>query len=139
VRIETCSIMKWHSLWSTVAYDRRVLFLFCMNTVHNRKTQNKFIPISTLTDATCDTYLFLSICIRLYMFRASSAHHLESLTVHAASSFCVCIRLWHCLVRCFLQDSAKDGHKHRNRRLHVQRGTPDDERLTLQTCRVVYI
>jgi hypothetical protein len=77
-----------------------------------------FIPISTPTDATCDRSLFLSICIRLYMFRASSAHHQESLTV---------------------QDSAKDGNKHRNWRLHVQWGTPDDGRLTLETCRVVYI
>jgi hypothetical protein len=25
------------------------------------------------------------------MFRASSAHHQESLTVHTASSFCVCL------------------------------------------------
>jgi hypothetical protein len=33
------------------------------------------------------------------MFRASSAHHQESLTVHTASSFCVCVCLWHCLVR----------------------------------------
>jgi hypothetical protein len=42
---------------------------------------------------------FLSMCIQLYMFRASSAHHQESLTVHTASSFCVCVRPWHCLVR----------------------------------------
>jgi hypothetical protein len=39
----------------------------------------------------------------------------------------------------FLQDSVADGHKHRNWRLYVQWGTPDDERLTLETCRVVYI
>jgi hypothetical protein len=31
-------------------------------------------------------FYFLSICV-LYMFRASSAHHQESLTVHTASSF----------------------------------------------------
>jgi hypothetical protein len=37
-----------------------------------------------------------------------------------------------------LQDSAKDGHKHRNWRLRVQWGTHDDERLTLETCRVAY-
>jgi hypothetical protein len=37
--------------------------------------------------------------IQLYMFRASSAHHQESLTVHTSSSFCVCVRPWHCLVR----------------------------------------
>jgi hypothetical protein len=54
------------------------------------------------------------------MFRASSAHHQESLTVHTAPCFCVCVRPWHCLVRyCILQDSATDGHKHRNRRLYV--------------------
>jgi hypothetical protein len=29
------------------------------------------------------------------MFRASSAHHQESLTVHTASSFCVCVCLRH--------------------------------------------
>jgi hypothetical protein len=85
-------------------------------------------------------FYFLSIRIQPYMFRASSAHHQESLTVHTASSFCVCVRLWHCLVRnSFLQDSAADRHKHRNWRLYVQRGSPDDERLTLETCRVVYI
>jgi hypothetical protein len=39
---------------------------------------------------------------KLYMFRTSSAHHQESLTVHTASSFCVCVCLWHCLVRNFL-------------------------------------
>jgi hypothetical protein len=39
----------------------------------------------------------------------------------------------------FLQDSAADRHKHRNRRLYVRRGTPDDERLTLETCRVIHI
>jgi hypothetical protein len=33
------------------------------------------------------------------MFRASSAHHQESLTVHTASIFCVCVCLRHCLVR----------------------------------------
>jgi hypothetical protein len=33
------------------------------------------------------------------MFRASSAHHQESLTVHTAFSFCVCVCLRHCLVR----------------------------------------
>jgi hypothetical protein len=38
----------------------------------------------------------------------------------------------------FLQDSVKDGHKHRNWRLHVQWGAPDDERLTLEICRVSY-
>jgi hypothetical protein len=43
------------------------------------------------------------------MFRASSAHHQDSLTVHTASSFCVCVRPWHCHVRnSFLQDSAAD-------------------------------
>jgi hypothetical protein len=44
------------------------------------------VPISTPTDATCDRFLFLSICMQLYMFRASSAHHQEPLTVHAVSS-----------------------------------------------------
>jgi hypothetical protein len=44
-------------------------------------------------------FYFLSICVWLYMFRASSAHHRESLTVHTASSFCVCVCLRHCLVR----------------------------------------
>jgi hypothetical protein len=39
----------------------------------------------------------------------------------------------------FLQDSAADGHKQRNWRLYVQWESPDDERLTLETCRVVYI
>jgi hypothetical protein len=43
------------------------------------------------------------------------------------------------VVRSFLQDSATDGHRHRNWRLYVRWGTPDDERLTLETCRVVYI
>jgi hypothetical protein len=33
------------------------------------------------------------------MFRASSDHHQESLTVNTASSFCVCVCLRHCLVR----------------------------------------
>jgi hypothetical protein len=74
------------------------------------------------------------------MFRASSAHHQESFTVHTASSFCVCVCLQHCLVRnSFLQDSAADRHKHRNWRLYVRWGTPDDERLTLKTCRVIHI
>jgi hypothetical protein len=74
------------------------------------------------------------------MFWASNAHHQESLTVHTASSFCVCVCLRHCLVRnCFLQDSAADRHKHRNWRLYVRWGTPDDERLTLKTCRVINI
>jgi hypothetical protein len=43
------------------------------------------------------------------MFRASSAHHQESLTVHTASSFCVCVCLRHCLVSFlrFLQVSYK--------------------------------
>jgi hypothetical protein len=27
-------------------------------------------------------FYFLSICVYLYMFRASSAHHQESLTIH---------------------------------------------------------
>jgi hypothetical protein len=42
---------------------------------------NKYIiyhSISRPTDATCARFYFLSICI-LYMFRASSAHHQESL------------------------------------------------------------
>jgi hypothetical protein len=40
---------------------------------------NIFIAsISRPTDATCDRFYFLSICV-LYMFRASSAHHQESL------------------------------------------------------------
>jgi hypothetical protein len=44
-------------------------------------------------------FLLFSICVKLYMFRASSAHHQESLTVHIDSSFCVCVCLRHCLVR----------------------------------------
>jgi hypothetical protein len=99
------------------------------------------------------------------MFRASSAHHQESLTVHTASSLCVCVCLQHCLVRnwllvvrlsvlivtnrsiqtdaplkaSFLQDSATDRHKHRNWRLYVRWDTPDDERLTLETCSYTHI
>jgi hypothetical protein len=65
-------------------------------------------------------FYFLSICVQLYMFRESSAHHQESLTVHTASSFCVCVCLRHCLVRSFLQDSAADRHKHKNWRLYVR-------------------
>jgi hypothetical protein len=130
------------------------------------------------------------VCLRhcllrnlLYMFRASSAHHQEFLTIHIASSFCVCVCLRHCLVRNFhrkfltrqcrrqtqtrkleaictvrdswwwaldarnmrlclvtvLQDSAADRHKHRNWRLYVRWGTLDDERLTLETCRVIHM
>jgi hypothetical protein len=70
-------------------------------------------------------FYFLSICIKLYMFRASSAHHQESLTVHTDSSFCVYVCLRHCLVRKSV--------------LYVQWGTPDDDSLTLETCGVVYI
>jgi hypothetical protein len=44
-------------------------------------------------------FYFLSIYVKLYMFRASSSHHQESLTVHTASSFCVCVCLRHYLVR----------------------------------------
>jgi hypothetical protein len=77
-------------------------------------------------------FYFLSVCIQVYMFQASSAHHQESLTVHTASSFCVCVRPRHCLVRNL------DGHKHRNWRMYVQWGTPDDERLTLEKCRVIH-
>jgi hypothetical protein len=44
-------------------------------------------------------FYFLPICIKLYMFRASSAHHQESLAVYTASSFCVCVCLRHYLVR----------------------------------------
>jgi hypothetical protein len=64
-------------------------------------------------------FYFLFICIQLYMFRASSAHHQESLTVHTASSFSVCVRPWDCLVR-NLHDSAADRNKHRNWRLYVR-------------------
>jgi hypothetical protein len=72
------------------------------------------IPISRPTDATCDRFLF-----SIYMYK----------TVHVSS-----------VKRSrFLQDSATDGHKHRNWRLYVQWGSPDDVRLTLETCRVVYI
>jgi hypothetical protein len=38
-------------------------------------------------------FYFLSICIQLYMFRASSAHNQESLSLLTASSFCVCVCL----------------------------------------------
>jgi hypothetical protein len=51
-------------------------------------------------------FYFLFICVKLYIFRASSAHHQESLTVHTASSFCVCVCLRHCLVRSFLHVSS---------------------------------
>jgi hypothetical protein len=54
---------------------------------------------------------FLSICIQLYMFRASRSHHQESLTVHTTSSFCVCVR---------------------------PRQSPDDERVTLETCKIFF-
>jgi hypothetical protein len=84
-------------------------------------------------------FYFLSISVQLYMFRESSARHQESFTVHTASSFCVCVCLRHCLAISFLQDSATDGHKHRNWRLYGRWGTPDHERLTLETCRVIQI
>jgi hypothetical protein len=51
-------------------------------------------------------FYFLSICIQLYMFRASSAHYQESLTVNTASNFCVCVRPRHCLVRNSLQETS---------------------------------
>jgi hypothetical protein len=44
-------------------------------------------------------FYYPSICVKLYMFRTSSAHHQESLTVQTASSFCVFVCLRHCLVR----------------------------------------
>jgi hypothetical protein len=49
------------------------------------------------------------------------------------------MRLYLHVMGCFLQDSAADRHKHRNWRLYVRWGTPDDERLTLETCRVIHI
>jgi hypothetical protein len=42
--------------------------------------------ISRPTDATCDRFYFLSICV-LYMFRASSVHHRESSNRIYASNF----------------------------------------------------
>jgi hypothetical protein len=44
-------------------------------------------------------FYFLSICVQIYMFRASSAHRQESRTVHTASSSCVWVSLRLCLVR----------------------------------------
>jgi hypothetical protein len=55
---------------------------------------NILFQLSRPTDATCDKFLFSIYMCKLYMFRASIAHHQESLTVHTASSFCVyvCLR-----------------------------------------------
>jgi hypothetical protein len=39
----------------------------------------------------------------------------------------------------FLQDSAADRHKHRNSRLYLRWETLDDERLTLETYKVMHI
>jgi hypothetical protein len=55
-----------------------------------------------------------TICFLLYMFRKSSAHHQESLTVHT----CIhatnqSIQTGALLKASFLQDSAADRHKHR--------------------------
>jgi hypothetical protein len=74
-------------LW-TSGYDAKNMYQY---TRHWKLTSVyriwKWIPLSGPTDATCDSFYFLSIGTQLYMFRASSAHHQESLTVHTASSF----------------------------------------------------
>jgi hypothetical protein len=100
---------------------------------------SSYIPISRPTDATCDRFLsstYMCITQHVSSFKRSSScvpHRTYSLQF-----LCLCLR--HCLVRnCFLQDSAADRHKHSNWRLYVRCGTPDDERLTLETCRVIHI
>jgi hypothetical protein len=62
--------------------------------------------IIRLTDATCDRFYFLSICV-FYMFRASSAHHQESLNCAYSLQFPVLMSV------SFLQDSAADRYQHR--------------------------
>jgi hypothetical protein len=62
------------------------------------------------------------------------------LTVYTASSFlCLCLSAALSCKKGFLQDSAADRLKHRVWRLYVRRGALDDERLTLETCRVIHV
>jgi hypothetical protein len=94
-------------------------------------------PISRPTDATCDRFLFsIYMCITLHF---SSIKRSSSGVPHRTYSLqflCLCLSAALSCKKTFLQDSAADRHKHRNWRLYVQWGTPDDEHLTLETCRV---
>jgi hypothetical protein len=111
----------------------------------HKHTQNiYYFPISRPTDATCDRFLF-SNCMFITL-HVSSVKRSSSGVPHRIYSLqflCLCLSAaLSCkkfLVRSFLQDSTADRHKHRNWRLYARWGTPDDERLTLETFRVINI
>jgi hypothetical protein len=101
-----------------------------------------FIPISRPTDATCDRFLFyIYMCITLHV---SSVKRSSSGVPHRTYSLqflCLCLsatlscRKKPVSYKTVLQTDTNTG----NCRLYVRWGTPDYERLTFETCRVIHI
>ena len=66
VLIAKCSYIKWYSFWNGVVFDWCISFSFCMNIIHNRMTQNKFVQqarLSSLMDTECRSNLSLKHCL----------------------------------------------------------------------------
>jgi hypothetical protein len=72
---ETPLLVNINGIWTNIWHAMPVL--------SKSETHNGYYfssSISRPTDATCDRFYFLSICV-LYMFRESNAHHQESLNL----------------------------------------------------------
>jgi hypothetical protein len=100
-----------------------------------------FSPISRPRDATCDRFLFaIYVYITLHVSSVKRSSSGVPHRIYSLQFLCLCLSAaLFCKELSFLQDSAADRHKHRNWRLYVWWGTLDDERLTLETCRVIHI
>jgi hypothetical protein len=98
-----------------------------------------YSSINWQTDATFNSFYFLSN-YSLNMFRAKSAHHQElSLLYKQPAVICVAACPWHCLV--IQQDSAMYRQTDRQTATQIAGGcmycrdkTPDDERMSLEKC-----
>jgi hypothetical protein len=112
------------------------LYWVCRNYVdwkHEVKWSKLYecVPISRPTDATCDRFLFsVYMCITLHVSSVKRSLSGVPHRTYSVQFLCLCLS--------GITNPA-DRHKHRNWRLYVRWGTPDDERLTLETCRVIHI
>jgi hypothetical protein len=106
--------------------------------VEKKLENHRNFSISRPTDATYDRFLFsLYMCITLHVSSVKRSSSGVPCRTYSLQFLCLCLSA--ALTCRKLQDSAADRHKHRNWRLYLRLGTPDDESLTLETCRVVHI
>jgi hypothetical protein len=118
-------------------------FMWIWKLISQPQKRRHYVPISRQTDATCNRFLF-SIYMYITLHVSSVKRSLSEVPHHTYSLQFLCLCLSAALFykkerSSFLQDSAADRHKHRNWRLYVWWGTPDDESLTFETCRVIHI